>query len=460
MSYCKITKQWLSANEMQLVYTEFGNRILCSEEVETHECMDCGNTFVIIEEDYRYKDCSGNCLCRECVDDYKICDDCGDWSNETFYVDGRDICEGCLDDYCWCDECERYIHPDNSVSVADKTICEDCRDRYYTKCECCGGYFKTTYQTEDEYNLCGSCYDDSTSRCAGCGYVYYGVYSLEEIEGDWYCEDCANMHRDIHSYSYKPYLEFNNVDEDTDEYFGFEIEVEGDKSNALNFKKEYGDIEEDEIYLKKDCSVDGFEIVTHPMTRKWFYQEFVPKITNGMSFLKQNGFSAHDKAGMHIHVSKEAISCEQLQKLIILLYPKTEKVKNVWIAISQRKKYNIERWASIDENVLKDGNKKYTIKEKYKDKDINSERYSAINTLPHHTIEFRIFNSNLRIERIKKNAQVVFSLIDFTKTTQMPKMSNYMNFIKEHRDSYKELYDFIVEKNIWDFSLKGEEQCV
>jgi len=73
----------------------------------------------------------------------------------------------------------------------------------------------------------------------------------------------------------------------------------------------------------------------------------------------------------------------------------------------------------------------------------------AINTQNTNTIEFRMFNSNTRPERIIKNAQVIFSLIDFTKTKTRVSMKNYLKFIEDHRKDYKELYDFLIEKHIY-----------
>jgi glutaredoxin-related protein len=80
---------------------------------------------------------------------------------------------------------------------------------------------------------------------------------------------------------------------------------------------------------------------------------------------------------------------------------------------------------------------------------LGDERYLAINTRNINTIEFRMFNSNTRPERIIKNAQVIFSLIDFTKTKIKVSMKNYLRFIEDHRKDYKELYDFLIEKHIY-----------
>ena len=47
----------------------------------------------------------------------------------------------------------------------------------------------------------------------------------------------------------------------------------------------------------------------------------------------------------------------------------------------------------------------------------NRDRYIAMNCSPNNkTVEFRIFNSSTRVERILKNYEIVFSLIDFTNT--------------------------------------------
>ena len=76
--------------------------------------------------------------------------------------------------------------------------------------------------------------------------------------------------------------------------------------------------------------------------------------------------------------------------------------------------------------------------------DISSSRYTALN-MTRHTLEFRIFNSSLRYDRVLKNAEFVCSLFEFTKTDNPMYVKDYLNWLKDNSEEYKELIDFLNE---------------
>ncbi len=85
----------------------------------------------------------------------------------------------------------------------------------------------------------------------------------------------------------------------------------------------------------------------------------------------------------------------------------------------------------------------------WKSNAISSGRYTAMNIAScNKTVEFRIFNSSTRIERILKNYEVIFSLIDFTNTDSLPTHMNYLKYIAKNQNKYKYLYEFCVEKEL------------
>ena len=84
---------------------------------------------------------------------------------------------------------------------------------------------------------------------------------------------------------------------------------------------------------------------------------------------------------------------------------------------------------------------------------VNNCRYTAL----HYdnrtkTYEFRIFNSNTRIERIKKNIQTVYSLVDYSKfregTYNSANTGDYLEFVKHNGLFYPDLYAFIYDMGI------------
>lgn len=466
MSYCKITKQYYPASEMKIANDPMGKKVLVHKDVETYTCDECGLEFVFMP--YNWKgynlDSQDKTICSNCRDDYYRCDECGEFHpvGDEIEIKGECYCPTCVEEnYYICDECGEYVHIDDATKVDCNIVCDRCLEYEYIKCEHCGRYVRIgdSYDTADGYHLCSSCYSDTTYECGECGDVFYREPYWDDDEDMYVCDNCRSYgSRCINNYSYKPGPRFRRTAEDGDdpkEYFGFEIEVDGDREYAYDFLVHYGDTEEYDLYLKRDGSVDGFEIVTHPMTRNWFYEVFVPKITKGMDFLRKHHFRGHNRAGIHIHVSSVAISNTMLNKMIHLLFQKNKHNQELWLAITQRKKNAMKDWCSIDPDDIY--SKKYITKRlkeyeitgrEYKPP-LGNKRYLGINTQNYHTVEFRIFNSNTRPERIIKNAQVIFSLIDFTKTKRKVSMKNYLKFIEEHRKDYKELYDFLIEKHIY-----------
>ena len=92
-------------------------------------------------------------------------------------------------------------------------------------------------------------------------------------------------------------------------------------------------------------------------------------------------------------------------------------------------------------------NNQFDWKNNYLDR--NRDRYSAMNCSPNNkTVEFRIFNSSTRVERILKNYEIVFSLIDFTNTNTEVTHKNYVQFVVDNKDKYKYLYEFLLEKEL------------
>ena len=472
MSYCKILKAYFPITEMELAFIDKNTQALVHKSL-TVECLDCHEiVWVGFAEEDSYK----NYLCKHCEERYNYikCDDCGSWTDRHISVDDGEkrVCEDCLEYYHQCINCCQWYSDDCGTQDNDGDFaCQGCIDSGDIEiCEHCGVliHYGDAYHTADDVTLCEWCCDNHTENCDVCSMTYYHGNNIEydEDEDMYICEECRQRHiieesqteprrapNIINGYTYKPkpfFLKCEN--EDTNEFFGFEIEVEG----ARTFAEDFQEIVGNDIYIKQDGSVMGFEIVTHPMTRMYFYQVFVPKLQMGMQLLRTNGFRAHNRAGIHIHVSNKAITNDMLARMVDVVYQRPLQNQKIWQKITQRKAGELNRWASMKTNSLLFKNKKATIQnvksqaETEKKPTIGSCRYTAINTNNQHTTEFRIFNSNLRIERIIKNAQVIFSLMDFSKTKTKASLQNYLSFIFKHENEYNMLCDFLIEKHIYN----------
>lgn len=237
----------------------------------------------------------------------------------------------------------------------------------------------------------------------------------------------------IHDYSYKPKpVFFCEKDEKTKLFFGIELETEKGDSSSLN------NLENKFFYLKEDSSLNnGFELVTHPLSQAWIVKN-QHKIKIILDTLKNATAKSYNTStcGMHVHVSKNAISLLQLVKIVKFFIEQ----KNFILKLSQRKAANLQRWASLDFS-----NKfvKY-VKEK------NSSRYVAINLQNQNTIEFRIFRGTLKFESFMKNLEFLFSLLDFTREEGYIQITldNYSKFLTKNKKDYKNLINFLTEKNI------------
>lgn len=481
--FCRATKTEFIATDGIIATNQLGEKHLYSPFVKFYYCQNCGKRLVE-EPDLSEKlpvDEHGNYLCGECVIVFSICPDCGYWEKifDKKYINIKIapynyrniyICSKCYVKYKKCELCFTHHKEEEIFKTKDGLfICKNCIEEKYTRCEECGEYvLKDTIQTTaDGFKLCNECYENDTTFCSDCGAVYRFTHNMfeEEDSCDYFCPDCYNTHRYgaevINNYSYKPKPKFHGR---TKEFFGFEIEVSGKEYYAKKFLEAFGDTEQKELYIKHDGSVAGFEIVTQPMSRNYFYRTFVPKLEKGMAFLKSKKFKGHNTAGIHIHVSSKAISSHQLKRMILLMYSKQKKVYKTWLAITQRHDRQMKHWASMNPENINCG-KKYLMKriddcerQDRKKPNLSSGRYMAINCQNEKTVEFRIFNSNIRIERIIKNAQVIFSLLDFTATNKIPTMSNYLRYIEENKQSYKELYNFLIEKHIYIPKEEKEKQ--
>ena len=337
-------------------------------------------------------------------------------------------------------------------------VCDDCSPDNFVICDDCGELVKEhrTYTTHDGRIICENCYESNDYyTCAECGEFVHQDYAYwDEGNDDMYCEYCYSTKigsQVINSYHSNNdwtvhYTEKEYNDDMSDKLtLGLEIEVAGDASYAEGFMDK---VDNDLIYLERDGSVDGFEIITQPMTRKYATELFEDKIVKGFKFLKENNFKGHNAGGIHIHVrlpynKSGFMSC--VFKLKKLLYNLPTNMQYLLLLISQRKSDNLEQWSN---NICS----KLTLQ----DCMVQGNRYELLNMDGRtRTLEFRMFNSNLRTERIMKNIEVVLSLLDYVETYYTVDMYNknlftWLDYVKSNEEKYPNLVRFINEDKIKD----------
>ena len=406
-------------------------------------------------------------VCDDCSpDDYVICDDCGELveQNRTYTThDGRIICENCYEnnDYFTCERCGKVVEDSHIVHIKDteEYVCDECAEEHYYQCmECCEWYSSERINTDSEgQHLCEDCYCNNYYTCAECGEFIHSddCYWDDDMDAA-YCEYCYNteiQNRVINSYHSNDnwtihYTENERYDYMSDKLtLGLEIEVAGYAEFAEGFMER---VDNDLIYLERDGSVDGFEIITQPMTRQYVTELFEGKIVKGFDFLKENNFKGHDAGGIHIHVGLpydnelDFMSC--LLKLKKLLYNLSPRMQDLLLLITQRKSDNLKRWS----------NNTYCRKLTLQNCALQGNRYELLNIDNRtKTLEFRMFNSNLRTERIMKNIEVVLSLLDYVETYYTVEMYDknlftWLDYVKRNEEKYPNLVAFINEDKIKD----------
>lgn len=113
---------------------------VCYSPADDLLCESCHNDSYFYcdscNETQHNDDYAMNGMCTECATDggYSICNSCGDWEENTIYVESedQDLCEDCAEDYYRCEGCEENHHIDNTVtSEHDEEIrCTDCHEEH------------------------------------------------------------------------------------------------------------------------------------------------------------------------------------------------------------------------------------------------------------------------------------------------------------------------------------------
>ena len=265
-----------------------------------------------------------------------------------------------------------------------------------------------------EYEFCCN----SCSRAAGelliCGRCD-GQYGYDDSRSEYYCSDeCAGVEdydsdegwAYVRNYSYTPYpLEFHALDSEPDEklFLGVELEVptdyEGEMAQAIYDGPGRG---ERLLYCKEDGSISGIEIVTHPMTHKWFSQNF----PFGM-FADDSEVGRHLRVcrpgegyGLHVHVSRAGFKSEaHALRWLLLVYRNGKHVG----ALARRDANEWTSFADADRCAEKAKGGKY------------GARYVAVNATNDATFEVRVFRSTWSEQEYRAAVDFVHAGVTYTR---------------------------------------------
>ena len=343
-------------------------------KTKTITCVCCGDT---IEKNDIRETVDGH-VCYSCfIHLYDLCPACNRYlkTDDLIYPydDGGNICQECIEDMSYCDHCEQYTV--NGVDQVDgaEYWCGRCINSDAYTCNMCGDIITQVEEVDGEV-VCEYCLGEYYTYCNSCG----NYYSIDEP----YCTFCGPESGICHAYNYRPEPRFFGGE--SNEYFGFELELEDvDPETVFNY------MEEKEVYLKEDGSLcDGFEIVSHPMTREYLKKrDLFAAIKN----LRSHGATSHSngRCGFHIHVSRTAFTPLQIYK--ILRFVVDEKHRRFIMRLTQRTNSQVQDYCSFEYSRLLSS----ISKDKY-----YGHRYTTINLQNEKTIEFRMFRGNTKPERL------------------------------------------------------------
>lgn len=306
-----------------------------------------------------------------------------------------------------CESCGQLFPSEELILFDHAVLCLNCLESRTLLCADCGDrIWREDNAGDDEMPLCQSCYDEYYYSCSQCGRIIHedDAHMVRDMP---LCNACYHSSRVIQDYSYKPSPIFYGKG---GRFFGVELEMdEGgeDNENAielLSIANRLGEL----AYCKHDGSLmNGFELVTHPMTLD-FHRSQMPwkEILHRAVSL---GYRSHQAqtCGLHIHVNRTTFGrSEEMQDACIarVLYF-FEKHWEELLKFSRRTPRQLERWAARyglrDQpcEILDHAKKGYQYD--------HNGRYTCVNLQNHNTIEFRIFRGTLKFNTLIATLQLV-----------------------------------------------------
>lgn len=276
-----------------------------------------------------------------------------------------------------------------------------------------------------------------------------------QYEGEW-CESDRHADEDdeesydydspsrsgIHDYSYRPNAEFHGSGP---LYFGIELEQAVSAGNIDTCARALTNLSNGEraYYLKYDGSVyNGYELVTHPFDLEawhaWLDASGEESFRSVLKTASQLGARAWNESscGLHIHASRDGLRSESTTAREAHLYRIVKFVEDNSEPMAKFAGRLSEQWASYDKH-RRGISKKEAVKTTGRRSDAYQNRYQAVNLLPRHTIEFRLFRPSLRPETVLAAVELCHGIISHTARLtanacisgglQFPALVGYMN---------------------------------
>ena len=367
-------------------------------------------------------------------------------------VDGSYICDTCYEDnnYYTCEICGFAFCNDEEGAWIEREnieVCGSCLDEYYTTCNDCGEYVRI----EDAYNtaygetVCSKCYEDHYFTCVECGQIYHMDNCIyDEDTSEYLCANCyTDREAERNNNTILPYhdghpdgLHFYG---NGPLYFGCEIEIDeggedGEKAEIIRDTLGY-----DYCHIEHDGSLrDGFEIITQPMSYKFYEENIRPAMIDTFSTARRLGYCSHDSGtcGLHIHVSRNALSEEAIFILHRLMY----QFKDEFMTFSRRNRDQLH-YCELPKTL-------YPVSAKPSE---NRDRYQALNLTNRETVEFRLWNGTLNSLTFDATLEFTLKLCEWANTHTIKDVNNitWDDLINDLLPGTNYLRDYLVKRSLY-----------
>ena len=289
---------------------------------------------------------------------------------------------------------------------------------------------------DNEIMIDGSVYDSSTVEITHC--TECNTKSVVDTTRDGLCVDCLGTTYRVHNYTHRveESLGFDKRNKSTTEpYLGIEIEYQVEKRKEARLY--VGDNLYNHSLMKEDGSIrNGFEIVSRPAS----YAQHMLKYTSFLDGLPE-WIHPHQSCGMHVHISRTALSQMGAGKLVEFM--NRDDNKKFIKLIAGRDPTNYQR-----QDVSYDIKKPFKV---HMGSD-GADRYNFINLQNKKTIELRIFASPKNTNEFKVRMQFVKAMISYCQPAaltgtlkEQTSFSSFITWLENTKKEFKELHTYVKE---------------
>ena len=226
----------------------------------------------------------------------------------------------------------------------------------------------------------------------------------------------------VNGYFYKPTpIFFKDNNEDTQKFFGIELEVMDGGESSRNASRVCHSHEE--LYAKHDGSLDdGMELVSHPCTVSWHLTHLWDDVLSKLHMLH---YHARNGSGIHVHVSKKYWENNGGLCRIANLTTFCDINREALRLYANRERGTFDHWARgymspsntkkvIVNALTKFGDTKEAMRDLYDKYSSVTDHYSVVNLSNESTVEIRAFASTLDINRMHSIVQFVDVLTELS----------------------------------------------